>query len=313
MDHREGLDRAMIDAAARRVAPHVRVTPVMELPQGALGGDWVPVFKLEFLQHAGSFKPRGAFNSLLSQPVPAAGVAAVSGGNHGAAVAHAARALGHGARVFVPEYAAPAKIAAIRLRGAEVTVTGAHFAETAAACTRFVADSGALFVHPFGALPTIAGQGTLAREWQAQAAVDMAVIAVGGGGLIAGMAAWWAGSDVQVLGAEPEGAPSLYAALAAGGPVDVRVDSVAADSLGAPNVGTLVHGLCAGRVDRVALVGDDAIRAAQALLWRDFRMAVEPGGATALAALLSGAIVPDRGARVGILLCGANVDPASLG
>ncbi len=304
--------RADIEAAAGRIADHVRRTPVMELARGSLGGDWVPVLKLEFLQHTGSFKPRGAFNAMLSAEVGPAGVAAVSGGNHGAAVAFAAARLGHPAAVFVPAYASQAKVDAIRRHGAAVHVCGDTFAEARAAYEAHVAETGALGIHPFSAAPTIAGQGTLFREWEAQAAIDCAVIAVGGGGLIAGAAAWWGGGGPRILGVEPEGAPTLHAALAAGGPVDVTVGSVAADSLGAPNVGPLVHGLTAGRVDRVALVTDTAIGAAQALLWRDFRIASEPGGATALAALLSGAITPAPGERVGILLCGANVSLAGL-
>lgn len=306
------ITRNDIEAAAARSAAHVRVTPVMELARGELGGDFTPVLKLEFLQHAGSFKPRGAFNNLLSRPVTAAGVAAASGGNHGAAVAYAALKLGHRARIFVPEISSPAKIDAIRRFGAEVVIGGARYDDAQAACDAYVGISGALKVHPFAAPETLAGQGTLAREWEAQSGLDTVLIAVGGGGLIGGAAAWWRGSRVKVVGVEPEGSRALHAALAAGGPVDVNVESVAADSLGARNVGQLVYDTCAGAVDHVALVPDTAITQAQGLLWRDFRIASEPGGAAAFAAILSGAYVPSPGERVGILLCGANVALAKL-
>ena len=306
------IGRSEIDAAARRIAPYVRVTPVMKLARGALGGDWTPVFKLEFTQHTGSFKARGAFNALVSGQVGPAGVTAISGGNHGAAVAYAARVLGHKALIFVPQSAPPHKIALIRSFGADVEVGGARFEEVLAAYEAYAAQSGALTVHPFGAAPTIAGQGTMAREWQEQAELDTVLIAVGGGGLISGAAIWWRDTGVKVVGVEPEGSCSLHAALAAGGPVSVTVQSVAADSLGAPNVGQLVYDLCHRSVDHVAIVSDAAITAAQVRLWQDFRIAVEPGGAAALAALTCGSYRPESGERVGILLCGSNVDLAQL-
>ncbi|HEX8664058.1 MAG TPA: serine/threonine dehydratase [Beijerinckiaceae bacterium] len=299
-----------IRAAHARIAPHVRRTPVWDLPHG-FGHDGPVSLKLEFMQHAGSFKPRGAFNTLLSRPVPAAGVAAASGGNHGAAVAYAAKELGLKARIFVPEIAAPAKVAVIRAHGAEVVIGGARYADAQEACDAYVAESGALRVHPFDADTTIAGQGTVALEWEEDTALDTVLVAVGGGGLVAGMATWWAGR-VKVVGVEPEGSRALHAALEAGGPVDVPVESVAADSLGARNVGALVHAICRETVDHVALVTDDAIRAAQSALWRGWRIAAEPGGAAALAALISGAYRPGPGERVGVLLCGANVDLAKL-
>ena len=310
-------DRADIEAAAERVAPHVRVTPLLlpaagSMGNGSAGTDWQPVLKLEFLQHTGSFKARGAFNNLLSRPVGPAGVTAVTGGNHGAAVAYAARKLGIRARIFVPSYAPSAKVALIRSFGAVVEVSPGDFHAALAACDAYVAASGALKVHPFSDPATIAGQGTLFREWQAQTALESVVIAVGGGGLIAGAALWFHGQGVRVVGVEPEGAAALTAALAAAGPVDVENRSIAADALGAPNVGPLVYGICAGGLDRVVLVSDTAIRDAQRMLWREFRIAAEPGGATALAALLSGAYRPAAGERVGILLCGANVDLAGL-
>lgn len=303
---------ADIEAAHARIAGHIRRTPVLELPGGAFGHDGPVSLKLEFLQHAGSFKSRGAFNTLLSQPPPAAGVAAASGGNHGAAVAYAARRLGIAAKIFVPEISSPAKVAAIRSHGAEILIGGARYADAQEACDRYVAESGALRIHPFDAVATIAGQGTTALEWEADSAgLDTVLIAVGGGGLIAGMATWWKGR-VKVVGVEPEHSRALHAALEAGGPIDVTVESVAADSLGARNVGALVYGLCRDTVGHVALVPDETIREAQRRLWREFRIASEPGGAAALAALLSGAYTPQPGERVGVLLCGANVDLGAL-
>ena len=306
------MNRTEIEAAAERIAGHVRVTPEWSLP-GAFGHEGPVSLKLELLQHAGSFKARGAFNTLLGQSVPAAGVAAASGGNHGAAVAYAARALGHRARIFVPEIASAAKIAAIRSFGAEIVVGGARYADAQEACDRFVAESGALRVHPFDADATIAGQGTLAQEWERQApGLDSVLVAVGGGGLIAGLASWWKDRGVRVVGVEPENSRALHAALEAGGPVDVEVHSVAADSLGARNVGARVHAICAETVDHVCLVPDAAITAAQGVLWRDWRLAAEPGGAAALAALVAGAYRPRPGERVGVLLCGGNVDLGKL-
>src|SRR5215204_2822990 len=207
---------------------------------------------------------------------------------------------------------APAKIAVIRAHGAEVTIGGARYDDAQRACDAHVAATGAFRAHPFDADTTIAGQGTVALEWEEDApALDTVLVAVGGGGLIAGMARWWAGR-VKVVGVEPEGSRALHAALAAGGPTDVEVESVAADSLGARNVGALVYATCRDTVDHVALVADEAIRAAQSALWRDWRIASEPGGAAALAALVSGAYKPRPGERVGVLLCGANVDLGKL-
>lgn len=305
------ITRAAIQDAHSRIAPHIRRTPSWTLP-AAFGHDGPVSLKLEFLQHAGSFKTRGAFNTLLSQNVTEAGVAAASGGNHGAAVAYAARQLGMKARIFVPEISSPAKIAVIRSHGADVVIGGARYADAQEACDLYVAESGALRVHPFGAESTIIGQGTVGLEWEQDApALDTVLVAVGGGGLISGIASWWK-DRVKVVGVEPEGSRALHAALEAGRPVDVDVDSVAADSLGARNVGDLVYAICREAVDHVALVQDAAIRETQALLWRDWRIATEPGGAAALAALVSGAYRPKAGERVGVLLCGANVDLASL-
>lgn len=288
----------------------------MDLAPGSLGHEGAISLKLEFLQHAGSFKTRGAFNALLSGQIPEAGVAAASGGNHGAAVAFAAHRLGVRARIFVPEIASMAKIALIRDYGAEIVIGGERYADAQLACDRFVEETGARRIHPFAARETIAGQGTLAPEWSEQTqALDVVLVAVGGGGLVAGMAGWWrsgANSGPRVVGVEPEGSRALDAALAAGRPVDVDVHSVAADSLGARNVGDTVYGLCRDTVDHVALVSDEAIVDAQRRLWSQFRLMLEPGGATAAAALLSGAFRPRPGERVGVLLCGANLDPTTI-
>jgi threonine dehydratase len=270
------------------------------------------VFKLEFLQHSGSFKPRGAFNNLLSRKVPAAGVAAASGGNHGAAVAYAAQRLGHKATIFVPDVSSPVKIARIKSYGADARVGGARYADALEQCDAFVAKSGALSVHAYDALETIAGQGTVGLEWQEDAPdLDTMLVAVGGGGLIAGIAAWFA-RGVKVVGVEPEGSRALHASLEAGRPVDVTVESVAADSLGARNTGQLVYDIAKANVDHVALVPDDAIVEAQRLLWDRLRVAAEPGGAAALGALISGRYKPQADEKVGVLLCGANVELGKL-
>lgn len=307
------VTRPMIEEAAARIAGHARVTPVMRLGTGAFGSEADVSLKLECLQHAGSFKTRGAFNNLLSLPVPAAGVSAASGGNHGAAVAYAASRRGVKATIFVPEISPAAKIEAIKRFGADVVVGGAQYDDAQAACDRFVAETGALKIHPFAAAETITGQGTLGREWDSQEPdLDTVLVAVGGGGLISGIASWFAGSKVKVVGVEPEGSRALQAALDAKGPVEVKVASVAADSLGARNVGQLVYDVTRDSVDHIALVPDAAITDAQGVLWRDFRLAVEPGGAAALGALLCGAYKPAKGERLGVLVCGANVDLTKL-
>lgn len=307
------ISREDIRAAHERIRPHVRRTPVLSLPQGAFGHVGPVSLKLEFLQHAGSFKTRGAFNTLLTQPVPKAGVAAASGGNHGAAVAYAAKQLGIPARIFVPEISSPAKVEVIRRFGAEVIIGGQRYADALGACGSYIAESGALSIHAYDALSTIEGQGTVALEWEEDGqGLDTVLVAVGGGGLISGIASWWTGRGIKVVGVEPEGSRALHASLEAGRPVDVAVESVAADSLGARNTGELVFSIARAAVDHVALVKDVAIREAQRTLWRDWRIASEPGGAAALAALLSQAYRPQPGERVGVLLCGANVELSKL-
>jgi threonine dehydratase len=305
-----------IRAAHARIAGHIRRTPLLEAASPLAG--LLPIsLKLEFLQRAGSFKPRGAFNNLLSRAAPAVGVATASGGNHGAAVAYAAGKLGVKARIFVPEIAAPVKIAKIKASGAEVVVKGATYFDALALCDAYVAESGALSIHAYDSAVTIAGQGTVALEWQEDLArlalppLDTALVAVGGGGLIAGIAAWF-GNTVKVVGVEPEGSRALHEALKTGRPTDVAIDSIAADSLGARRVGDLVFAIARQAVAASVLVTDEGIRAAQKALWRDFCIIAEPGGAAAYAALMSGAYRPAPGERVGVLLCGGNADLAAL-
>ncbi len=307
---------AEIRSARDRIRPFIRRTPLLAVEPGLFRQAEV-TFKLEFMQHAGSFKSRGAFNNLLSREIPGVGVCAASGGNHGIAVALAASRLGHPARIFVPEISSPVKIAAIRAHGAEVVVEGARYADAQALCNAYAAESGALLVHPFDTVETIAGAGTAALEWQEDQArmgfapLDTVLVAVGGGGLAAGVAAWFSGR-VKVVAVEPEGSRCLHAAFEAGRPVDVPVDSVAADSLGARRAGEVAFAIARHVIDHVALVSDDAIIAAQRLLWTNWRIASEPGGAAALAALASGAYRPAPGERLGVLLCGGNVDAARL-
>ena len=262
--------------------------------------------KLEQLQHAGSFKARGAFANLMLRTVPAAGVVAASGGNHGVAVAYAASQLGIAARIFVPTVASPAKIDRIRRYGAELVVTGDRYADALAASETWAQSSGAMQVHAFDQLETILGQGTLGLELSRQVPdVDTVIAAVGGGGHIAGIAAWYRG-DVRVIGVEPRLAPTLYDALKAGQPVDAPAGGVAADSLAPQRVGELAFPIAKAFVERVVLVEDEDILRAQAALWDAARIVAEPGGATAMAALLSGAYQPAPNERVAVIVCGGN-------
>lgn len=301
------IDRATIETTHAVIRPHVRVTPILELTGDDAGLAAFPLtLKLELLQHSGSFKARGAFANLLLRAVPAAGVVAASGGNHGAAVAYAAMRLGVPARIFVPTVSSPAKIARIRGYGADLVVGGERYADALAASQAYVAESGALPVHAFDQAETLLGQGTLGLELAGQAPVlDTLLVAVGGGGLIGGIAAWYAGR-VQVIGVEPEAAPTLFEALKAGAPVDALAGGVAADSLAPRRVGELMFPIARAHVARVVLVSDDAIRAAQRQLWDSVRIVAEPGGSAAFAALLSGAYVPRPGERVGAVVSGGN-------
>jgi threonine dehydratase len=303
----ERITRQAIAATAVRIAPHLRVTPVLQTGAAGLGGPAVPLtLKLELLQHAGSFKARGAFASLLLRAVPPAGVAAASGGNHGVAVAYAASQLGVPAHIFVPTVSSPAKIERIRAFGAHLTVTGDRYADALAASESFARTTNALQVHAFDQVETILGQGTLGLELAKQAPdIDTVLAAVGGGGHIGGIAAWYRG-QVRVIGVEPRLAPTLHNALVAGEPVDAPMGGVAADSLAPKRVGVLTFPIAKAFVERVVLVDDDDILRAQAALWDAARIVAEPGGATALAALLSGAYTPAPDERVAVIICGGN-------
>jgi threonine dehydratase len=289
------------------IRPQIRRTPVLAVDAADFGlAPQALTFKLELMQHAGSFKSRGAFTHLLTRHVPKAGVVAASGGNHGAAVAFAARRLGVPAKIFVPEISSPAKIARIRSYGAELVVGGARYADAYAASRRVAAETGALEIHAFDQRETLLGQGTLAMELEEQAPdLDTLLVGVGGGGLIAGIAAWYRGK-VKVVGVEPELAPTLTQALAAGRPVDAEAGGIAADSLAPKQIGAMVFPIARDHVAEVVPVEDDAIRAAQRALWDVIRVVGEPGGSAATAALLSGRYRPKVGERVGVVVSGGN-------
>ncbi len=306
------INREDIEAAARRIEGKVRKTPVINLDADSFGINHPLNLKLELLQNSGSFKARGAMNSLLSGNVPAIGVVAASGGNHGAAIAFAAKQCGVPANIFVPEVTGKTKTDLIKSYGATIHIGGALYADALKACEAFQLDSGALSVHAYDQPSTLAGQGTVAREWQLQVEnLDTVFVAVGGGGLIGGMAAWYSG-NCRVIAVEPETSCALNAALVAGHPVDVDVSGVAADSLGARSVGDLMFPLAQEFVTKSLTVPDAEIRKAQGMIWNRLRLIAEPGGAAALAALTSGIYQPEKDERVGILLCGSNTDPALI-
>jgi threonine dehydratase len=322
------VTRETIAVTYELIRSHVRRTPLIEVDAVDFGLAGRPiVFKLELLQHTGSFKPRGALASLLSRPVPAAGVVAASGGNHGLAVAFAARKLGVPAKIFVPSVSATTKRDRIRELGADLVISGERYADALAASREFAATSGAMEIHAFDQVETLLGQGTVGLEIEEQCAaseggpehaavqrggLDTLLVAVGGGGLIGGMAAWFAGR-VRLVAVEPRTAPTLYRAREAGRPVDAEAGGIAAESLAPRQVGQLMFPLTQKYVEQAVLVEDDAIREAQQALWRVMRVASEPGGATAFAALLSGAYRPAAGERVGVVLCGSNTDAVKFG
>jgi len=307
------IGREEIRSVREVIRPYVRVTPMVEVSGRDFGlGDFSVVLKLELLQHSGSFKVRGAFTNLLTRKIPAVGVVAASGGNHGVAVAYAAMRLGVPAKIFLPTVSSPAKVARIRASGADLAIVGDLYAEALAASEAWIAQSGALPVHAFDQPETLLGQGTLGMEFAEQATVDTVLVSVGGGGLIGGMAAWFAGS-VKLIGVEPELAPTLTKALEAGRPVDAPAGGIAADSLAPRRVGELMFPIAKAHVARVALVSDEAIRRAQDALWATVRIVAEPGGAAAFAALLSGAYTPAAGERVGVVVCGGNSTAVDFG
>jgi threonine dehydratase len=306
------IDRAAIAAVHPIVRPHVRRTPVVEVDGADFGLPGRPrlLFKLELLQHTGSFTPRGAFANLLTRTVPPAGVVAASGGNHGVAVAFAAHRVGVPAKVFVPTVASPVKLERIRSYGAELVIEGDRYADALAASERWLATSGAMPIHAYDQVETLLGAGTLGAELEAEVGeVDAVLIAVGGGGLLGGVAAWYADSPnrkPRLVGVEPRLAPTLTRALEAGRPVDAEAGGIAADSLAPRQVGALMFPFARDHVERVELVEDDAIAAAQQALWRVLRVAAEPGGAAAFAALLSGSYRAVEGERVAVVVCGGN-------
>jgi threonine dehydratase len=299
--------RDAIRATETVIRPYIRRTPVMELGGAEFGLTGVRLYlKLELLQHTGSFKPRGAFAGMLTRKVPAAGVVAASGGNHGVAVAYAAQQLSMPARIFVPTVSSPSKTARIRGYGADLVITGDRYNDALAASELWAAESGALAIHAYDQPETLLGQGTVGLEFEEQAPdLDTLLVAVGGGGLIGGVAAWYEGG-VKIVGVEPEGAPTLWNALRAGRPVDSEAGGIAADSLAPKRVGELMFPIAQKYVEQVALVSDDAIQNSQRTLWQSIRIASEPGGAAAFAALLSGRYQPRSGERVGVLVCGGN-------
>jgi threonine dehydratase len=312
------VNRADIEAARARFDTDgrgfIRRTPLWKLPGAALGVDCAEVWlKLEQLQVSGSFKARGMYNRLLANPIPAGGVIVASGGNAGIATAAAARALGVKCEVFVPTVSSPAKQAKLRELGAEVVVTGAVYAEALEACLARQAQTGALMTHAYDQAEVVAGAGTLALEIEEQGGEppDSVLVSVGGGGLVAGIAAWFEDRS-RVIALEPQLAPTLYRAREAQEPVDVTVSGIAADSLGARRIGAIAWDIAQRHVADALLLADDAIRHAQLTLWKEFKLAVEPAAALPLAALQCGAYAPRSDEIACLVVCGANVDPATL-
>ena len=309
-----GINPESIAITERLIRPWIRRTPMAEIDGADLGLHFTNLrLKLELLQHTGSFKTRGAFANLLSRELPAAGVVAASGGNHGAAVAFAAHKLRTPATIFVPSVASPSKIDRIRSYGANLVIAGDSYAEALTASEVWSKQSGALPIHAYNDVETLLGQGTVGLEMEQQAQdLDTLLVAVGGGGLIGGIAAWY-GGRIQIIGVEPEAAPTLTNALAAGRPVDAPAGGIAADSLAPKRVGELAFAIAESLVRRVVLVTDDAIQHAQETLWDVLRVAAEPGGSAALAALLSRRYEPQPNERVGVVVCGGNTSAVSFG
>jgi threonine dehydratase len=306
------ISRTEIQDAGRQIATHVRRTPVLALEEKAFGIDARIFFKLECLQHTGSFKPRGAFNCILSSKIEEAGVIAASGGNHGAAVAYAAHKLGHRAEIFVPVITPKNKVDRLKQYCAAINITGNSYSEALAASKERALETGAVAIHAYDDARVLAGQGTLGMELEEQVrGLDSVLIAVGGGGLIGGVAAWYQ-ERLRVIGVEPERAPTLHKSLAEGRVVDVETGGVAADSLGARRVGELMFPIAQRFLSQSLLVSDEQIVEAQRALWQQLRLIAEPGGATAVAALLSGVYKPRPGERVGVVLCGSNAELSSF-
>ena len=307
------IDPTTIAAVHDAIRPHIRRTPVMTADMEEFGGPRGRVdLKLECMQHSGSFKARGAFAHLLTRDVPAAGIVAASGGNHGAAVAYAASKLGIPATIFVPSVTSSAKLSKIRGYGADLLVAGEFYADALAASEAFVTSSGALPVHAYDQVETLLGQGTLGKEIEEDLPeATTLLVAVGGGGLIGGIAAWYCGR-IKIVAVESDGAPTLYRAMQAGRPVDAEAGGIAADSLAPRQVGQLMFTLAQQFVQPPILVSDDDIRSAQKALWNGARIVAEPGGAAAFAALLSRKYQPADGERVAVLICGANTSAVNF-
>lgn len=301
------ITRERIAATETAIRPYIRRTPLVAADMADFGLTPGPLtFKLEFLQHTGSFKVRGAFANLLLRKAASAGVVAASGGNHGVAVAFAAQRLGIPATIFVPDVASPAKMERIKGCGAQLVIAGALYADALAASERHVEQTGAMAIHAYDQAETLLGQGSVGLELEQDApGIDTLLVAVGGGGLIGGIAAWY-GGRIRIVAVEPEAAPTLHAAFAAGQPVDAPAGGIAADSLAPRRVGELMFPIARASVAEIVLVSDDSIRQAQEALWSSLRVVVEPGGAAAFAALLSGRYKPSKGERAAVLLCGAN-------
>jgi len=313
MSNLPAISRERIQATERVIRPHIRRTPILEVDGTEFGLDSIKiVFKLELFQHSGSFKARGAFTNILTREVPAAGVVAASGGNHGAAVAYAAMKLRKPATIFVPSVASPAKLDRIRRYGAELVIAGDRYAESLEASEEWTAKSGALPIHAYEAIETLLGQGTLGMELEEQAPkLDSLLVAVGGGGLIGGVTAWYQ-DRLKMVAVEPSAAPTLDYALRAGQPVDAPAGGIAADSLAPRQVGQLMFPIAQKYVREVVLVSDEEIVEAQKSLWETVRVAAEPGGAAAFAALLSGRYKTEAGERVGVIVCGGNTDKVNF-
>ena len=308
------ITRERIAATEAAIRPYVRRTPLVQLDAADFGLTREPLtLKLECLQHSGSFKARGAFANLLARKIPDVGVVAASGGNHGAAVAYAAQRLGIPATIFLPEITSPAKAERIRSYGAQLVIGGALYADALAASQAHIAHTGALAVHAYDQVETLLGQGSVGLELEQDAPeIDTVLVAVGGGGLIGGIAAWY-GGRARVVAVEPEAAPTLHTALVAGRPVDAPAGGIAADSLAPRRVGELMFPIARDHVAEVVLVTDEAIRQAQETLWSNLRIVTEPGGAAAFSALLSGRYKPQDGERVAVVLCGANTTAVRFG
>jgi threonine dehydratase len=303
------ISRDQIREVERKIRPYIRRTPVIEVDGADFGFGPAPLsFKLELFQHSGSFKARGAFTNLLTRQIPESGVVAASGGNHGVAVAYAAMKLGVPARIFLPSVSSPSKIERIRQYGADLVVSGDLYADALAASELWAAESGALPIHAYDQTETLLGQGTVGLELEDQLPeLDTLLVAVGGGGLIGGIASWYAGR-IDIVGVEPQSAPTLWKALEAGRPVDAEAGGIAADSLAPRRVGELMFPIARKYVREVVLVPDDAIRKAQEALWKVMRVVAEPGGAASFAAFVSGRYRPRPRERVGILICGGNTE-----